>query len=60
MDKEQEAALSFTLIDFNALVKSVGANAVLSAMDEETFWALYKWFSDNYQFDLARNYVAAG
>lgn len=54
VEEEHDAALHFTLIDFAQMVQSYGANEVLSNMDEETFWHLYKWFGDTYGMDFRR------
>jgi len=51
---EQDAALHFTLTDFAQMVEAYGANEVLSNMDELTFWQLYRWFKENFEFDFGR------
>jgi len=51
---ERESAIAFTLMDFAVLVKAYGAHEVMSKMDEETFWHLFKWFRDNFEFDVRR------
>lgn len=49
--QEKEAALHFTLADFADMVKTQGIAKVMSDMDEDTFWQLYKWMGDNYSFE---------
>ena len=51
---ELEAAVHFTLGDFATIVKTVGVSEIMSKMDEQTFWQLYKWFGDNYEFEYKR------
>lgn len=48
---EKEAALHFTLTDFADMVRINGVPKIMSDMDEETFWQLYKWFGDSYGLD---------
>ena len=52
---EKDAALHFTLTDFAQMVEAYGANEVLSNMDELTFWQLYRWFKETFEFDFGRN-----
>lgn len=53
-DNEHEAALHFSLIDFAQMIEAYGANKVLSSMDETTFWHLYKWFKETFEYDFKR------
>lgn len=55
MTNEQESAMVFTLIDFSRLIREHGSHAVMSHMDEDTFWHLYKWFKENFEFDVRRD-----
>lgn len=51
---EKESAMTFTLMDFGVLVQAYGAHEVMSKMDEQTFWHLYKWFKENFEMDVRR------
>lgn len=41
-----EQHLHFTLNDFAELIKQQGVHRVMKAMDEDTYWMLYKYFDD--------------
>ena len=39
-----EGPLFKSLLDFREQVRLLGSDKVLMEMDDETFWALFKWF----------------
>ena len=41
---QKESHFYFALKEFEELVRQFGSEKVLMEMDDESFWALFKWF----------------